>query len=412
MEQNNFSWALSRNNKLVHISHVERGLKCDCVCPHCKTSLIARKGSIKVHHFAHVSEDCKHGYESAVHLLAKSVFEKNKTLALPSYEVYLDSETDTEIISLLKKLNYNYFEYTPRPVDFDEVKTEAHLEDMTPDAIATKNNRQLLVEFCYTHPIDDSKFEKIKKQGISCVEINISEFQLSESLVKDETNMQLFLKKNAIEHSHWVFNPNIKNSIKRELKRLIPIEEEKIKKEIQEKEKRDKWRKNIINESEERKNILVEQYRRIVDIALKRLYQNDCRFTKALRKLTEPPYETITPIKKLLNDPFCWKGDIYGYTEETKHIYIKKTKYNLIDFIPRDKLFTFEHIIKKLYRTRHVILERNPCNNCQFAQKINIYGEAEKYFSNNEYINFVFCTKNDKIPESLITVSNNKQAMH
>lgn len=54
-----------RNNKLVHISEVEKGIKCDCTCPACKGRLIAKKG-IKLYIILHiimlmsVSMDIKH----------------------------------------------------------------------------------------------------------------------------------------------------------------------------------------------------------------------------------------------------------------------------------------------------------------------------------------------------------------
>ena len=51
-----------QNGKLVDISFVESGLACNCVCPCCKQQLVAKKGNIKGHHFAHHNkEDCKGG---------------------------------------------------------------------------------------------------------------------------------------------------------------------------------------------------------------------------------------------------------------------------------------------------------------------------------------------------------------
>ncbi|MEC8880010.1 MAG: competence protein CoiA family protein [Pseudomonadota bacterium] len=40
---------------LVDVSHVERGRRCRCICPSCKTPLIARQGDKKTWHFAHAS---------------------------------------------------------------------------------------------------------------------------------------------------------------------------------------------------------------------------------------------------------------------------------------------------------------------------------------------------------------------
>ena len=45
--------ALNEDNKLVNIKQVERGLACQCTCFECGEAVIARKGEIKEHHFAH-----------------------------------------------------------------------------------------------------------------------------------------------------------------------------------------------------------------------------------------------------------------------------------------------------------------------------------------------------------------------
>jgi len=42
-----------RQGQMVHVSQVERGLDCDCVCPVCKERVLARKGEEVRHHFAH-----------------------------------------------------------------------------------------------------------------------------------------------------------------------------------------------------------------------------------------------------------------------------------------------------------------------------------------------------------------------
>lgn len=61
-----------RNGRLVHISEVENGLQPDCVCPACASPLVARKGSLKVHHFAHAAEsNCQP--ETVMHLLCKQL---------------------------------------------------------------------------------------------------------------------------------------------------------------------------------------------------------------------------------------------------------------------------------------------------------------------------------------------------
>ncbi len=59
-----------RKDKLYHVSEVEFGLECNCICPSCKAILVAKKGEIREHHFAHHRiSPCPNGAESAMLLL-------------------------------------------------------------------------------------------------------------------------------------------------------------------------------------------------------------------------------------------------------------------------------------------------------------------------------------------------------
>lgn len=55
------------NGELIHIGEAVRGDECGCFCPHCQTPLAAKKGKVKVHHFAHVGKTC--AYVSAYDFL-------------------------------------------------------------------------------------------------------------------------------------------------------------------------------------------------------------------------------------------------------------------------------------------------------------------------------------------------------
>lgn len=58
---------------LVYISDAKRGAGCGLVCPYCAGELVARKGPILVHHFAHRGESCQPAVSSSL---------------LPSYDGY------------------------------------------------------------------------------------------------------------------------------------------------------------------------------------------------------------------------------------------------------------------------------------------------------------------------------------
>jgi len=54
---NHIPFGLRENDKaIVDVYEVKRGRECGCICPSCRTPLIARQGEEKVWHFAHASE--------------------------------------------------------------------------------------------------------------------------------------------------------------------------------------------------------------------------------------------------------------------------------------------------------------------------------------------------------------------
>lgn len=46
------------DGELLHISEAARGEACNCFCPHCQMPLAAKKGNVKIHHFAHLGKTC------------------------------------------------------------------------------------------------------------------------------------------------------------------------------------------------------------------------------------------------------------------------------------------------------------------------------------------------------------------
>lgn len=164
-----------KTGSLVFIGDVERGDKCDCICPNCKAPLVAKKGKIKEHHFAHRSEiECKGACESALHLLAKEILEERKILRLP---------------------------ILGHAVVFDKVLLEKkdHETGLVPDCVGIVGNTEIWIEFFKTHAVDDGKTQEIRKTSRLCIEINLNDVEL------DKEEVQSFLE-SKIEGRKWV-NP-------------------------------------------------------------------------------------------------------------------------------------------------------------------------------------------------------------
>lgn len=199
-----------KDGKLVHISSVDKGLKCGCVCPACNSILVARKGEETTHHFAHYkNSQCSKSVETALHLSAKEILEKHKKVRLPKVVVALNHYKENWIISEEKY------------IEFDEVKLEYRMDKIIPDVLVYVKGRPLLIEITVTHKTDSEKIAKIKKAGISCLEINLSKIK-REISVDDLEDIVV----DQIELKNWLHNERVafyKNKAKSvvERKRII-----------------------------------------------------------------------------------------------------------------------------------------------------------------------------------------------
>lgn len=152
-----------RNGHVVHVDAVPRGLACGCTCPVCGGKLVARKGDIKVHHFAHASsENCEAAYETGLHKAAKEFLLEHRKISLPAVEIRFDQRE-----SILLKPATTY--------DLDTVDLEKRFRSFVPDVIATVGGKTLLIEIRVTHGVDEEKLEKIRAENVSVVEIDLSD---------------------------------------------------------------------------------------------------------------------------------------------------------------------------------------------------------------------------------------------
>jgi ssDNA-binding Zn-finger/Zn-ribbon topoisomerase 1 len=191
MKQLNLIYAL-QNNELVHVSEVERGLKCNCVCPSCGSSLVARKGEIMAHHFAHHNtEECSYGYETSLHMAAKDIILKAKKIWLPAVYINFDYKSKELIKEAIQ-------------INVDDVYLEKRMDDIIPDVIVKSGGKELIVEIFVTHAIDEIKLNKLISKDISTLEIDLSKKEkaisssdLEEILLTDSKEKQW--KYNSVE---------------------------------------------------------------------------------------------------------------------------------------------------------------------------------------------------------------------
>lgn len=159
---------VGKDGNVIYIEDAENGLKCDCVCPGCGQPLVAKnKGKKKEHHFAHFrTAECEHGYQSALHYMAKDVFLEMKEFTFVKNG-------------------------TPVKYRIDNVVLEKAVDSIIPDILVTCDGKRFIVEIFVTHAVDDEKKEKIKTLKLSALEIDLSHFHrvmLDKETLKTDVN--------------------------------------------------------------------------------------------------------------------------------------------------------------------------------------------------------------------------------
>jgi hypothetical protein len=179
-----------KDGRLLHINEVERGLECCCVCPGCEAPLIARHGQKNVHHFAHANgASCEGAYETSLHLAAKEVLEKELRIVLPAVTAKL--QNNRAPVEFAPEMDHR----------IDSIELEKKLGTTIPDVTAIIAGNKLAIEIKVTHGIDEEKLSRIKQEGVSTLEINLSD--LPRDLNKDLIRFHVV---ESVDRKVWIHN--------------------------------------------------------------------------------------------------------------------------------------------------------------------------------------------------------------
>lgn len=198
--ENNTAYAF-KHNQLVHISNVTRGLRCGCYCVSCGLPLVAKKGQINAHHFAHIaSSNCQSAAETTLHLLSKEIFKELNNIVLPQYYLRKKKVIKTGLIE------HEELVVKGGDVSITNVFIEKPQNGFTPDITLICNSKILFVEIAVTHTVDKKKMRCIRKADIPLIEIRL---EMADALLsKDELTNKL---RSDISSKHWLFHPKQRN---------------------------------------------------------------------------------------------------------------------------------------------------------------------------------------------------------
>jgi len=193
-------YGIDRDNELRNIEYVPSGLSCDCKCPNCGERLVAKKGDIKIHHFAHIQGiECEGARLTALHLLAQKVLAETKAVILPTFKHSFWGKVKTL--------------YERQLIGFDDVKLEKRynvdLQTRIPDCVCiTSSGKTLWVEIKVTHGISPEKKQFMRNNHYGCIEFDLSElYDIEYSEEQVRTLMQ------TDTHCHWINFPGMDEKI-------------------------------------------------------------------------------------------------------------------------------------------------------------------------------------------------------
>ena len=180
-----------KDGQIVNIDDVDSGLKCGCVCPACGETLVAKKGSRMMHHFAHhAGHNCEYSYESSQHLAAKAILSKAKRMTLPSvYVIFPDSHKKDELVCEATE------------IEIERVELEKRFGDIVPDIVVYAGGKQFFVEIYVTHRVDEEKLAMLRKADISTIEIDLSK---KKSVTSPEELAEILLRDSP--EKTWKYN--------------------------------------------------------------------------------------------------------------------------------------------------------------------------------------------------------------
>lgn len=193
-------FGVKAEGRLVPVHDVQRGAKCGCVCPRCGKPLVARKGKIRAHHFAHAPgvPHCEGAAETALHLMAKQIVGEARSIELPKMTV-LEPETTEP-----RQSKPGEVQVCPEEtMVINGSRLESAQERFRPDVVVWDDRKAVWIEIRVTHQVSEYKEDELRKDGLGCVEIDLRHLN-PQSVDLNELRRVLL---EDTRHKRWIAHP-------------------------------------------------------------------------------------------------------------------------------------------------------------------------------------------------------------
>lgn len=223
--------------RLVSINEVQAGRACEALCPSCLGPLVARKGQVLVHHFAHDGHQtgpggrspCTLGYRVALQKMAGQLLSDGKKLNLPPLTIH--AEHHGRFVGLRRK--HQEVVAAGATLAITQILYNPTLSpDAQPSLLCTLDGfGPLAIELNMTGLPRPKAKQAYARLSVSCIEIDFSEIaRPKENWLPTENDIRELLYDSKIKRT-WIYHrdaPAIETALKDALTSEVLGEERKL----------------------------------------------------------------------------------------------------------------------------------------------------------------------------------------
>lgn len=213
---------------LVDVVDVDNGKNCGCICPSCKTPLIARQGMENEWHFAHASrgvydktkKECEYSFYLSVRMMARQIIGNELSIILPAYE---DSVTQQTPLNG-KKITEKFLVTESREIVLSNVQVESQFMGHTVDIVGDVAGYKFIIYFTHAGRSVPFTIEQLTGSscGFICFSLESLRYRFSEcrnEACSYHEILRNFLVSN-LESKLWFFHPRYQRIYEKAARRL------------------------------------------------------------------------------------------------------------------------------------------------------------------------------------------------
>lgn len=199
------------NGILIHVSEASRGASCGCVCVVCGGFLIAKKGRLRTHHFAHFKEtNCIGAAETILHMLSKELIQEMGSIVIPPYHFQKRRKLKNGL-----EVSHDESVANGGEVMIDRVDLETSEAGFVPDVILHSGSKKLIIEIAVSNKVKREKLRRIRNSGLPAIEISLNEEDAF--LLREELKAKL---RDDLSSKKWLFHPKQREAERNYLSKL------------------------------------------------------------------------------------------------------------------------------------------------------------------------------------------------